>query len=263
VKYNDSKKNLDLPNNTQYLKLAWDTFYLQIFDYKKESQDIDVWIKGNDYRVKNILDLGCGAGRHLIELSKLGYKCVGIDKDRAILNYANRLAKSENTNIKFISSDILKNPSSAPRNRFDLVIGMHLSFPIVNLRKVINYIRKTFSPSGPNLLIFGFLIGDTNLLEKVATSIDTAVLEKLFLVRLNKMELKEERNEYRWKETYIIKSINRKINIEKINYRSLWFISYDEFQKIVKNNIIVDQIHKEPTGIKGLKGISVYGKFKT
>lgn len=250
-------------DDMRYLKFAWDTFHLQIFDYEKESQVIDAWIKSKGYRVENILDIGCGAGRHLIKLSKLGYKCVGIDRNRAILKYANRLAKLENTTVKFIFGDILKNPQPDLRNNFDLVIGIHLSFPTASFRKVINYIKKTLSPSGPNLLVFGFLIGDTSSLEKIATSIDTAVSEKLFLVRLNKMELKKERNEYRWKETYIIKSIDERINIEKINYRSLWFISYDESQEIIgDNNIIVDQKHEEPTGIKGLKGISVYGKFR-
>jgi len=257
------RKNLNLSDGTQYLKLAWNTFHLQIFNYEKESRDIDVWIKSKGYRVENILDIGCGAGRHLIELSKLGYKCVGIDRDRAILKHANRLAKLENTAVKFIFGDILKNPQPDLRNKFDLVIGIHLSFPTVNVRKVINYIEKTLSPSGPNLLVFGFLIDNASLLKKIATSIDTAVSEALFLVRLNRMELKKERNEYRWKETYIIKSIDERISIEKTNHRSLWFVSYNAFQEIIgENNIIVDQKNEEPTGIKGLKGVTIYGKFK-
>lgn len=252
-----------ISDGMRYLKLAWDTFHLQIFDYGKESQVVDAWIKSKGYRVENILDIGCGAGRHLIELSKLGYKCVGLDRDRAILKYASRLAKAESPTIKFISGDILKNPQPDLRNRFDLVIGIHLSFPIANLRKAINYAKKALSSNRPNLLVFGFLIGDTSLLKEIATSIDTAVTEKLFLVRLNKMELREKYNEYRWKETYIIKSIGGKINIERTNYRSLWFISSDEFQEIIRdNNIIVDQKHEEPTGIKGLKGVTVYGEFK-
>lgn len=247
----------------QYLKLAWDTFHLQIFDYEKEARDIDVWIKSKGYKIENILDIGCGAGRHLIELSKLGYKCVGLDKDKVILDYARRLAQSKNVTIEFVSGDILKNPSQILRDRFDLIIGMHLSFPIANLRKVLNFVRKTLSSNGPNLLVFGFLIGDISSVEKITTSIDTAVTEKLFLVRLNKMELKKERNEYRWKEIYIIRSINGRIDVEKTNYRSLWFVSYERFQEIIKeNNIIIEQKNEEPTGIKGLKGVIVYGKFK-
>jgi len=257
------KRGNNLSKEMMYWKFTWDMFHLQIFDYEEEVKTIHNWIKNRNCKVERVLDIGCGAGRHLIELNKLGYKCVGIDKDRAILNYAHRLAKSENASIKFIFGDVLKNPQSDLRNKFDLVIGMHLSFSIANLRKVINYTRKTLSLRGPNLLVFGFLISDTSLLEKVVTSIDTAITENLFLIRLNKMELKEERNKYRWKEIYIIKSINGRVNIEKTNYRSLWFISYDEFQEIVRdNNIVVDQKHEEPVGIKGFKGINVYGKFK-
>lgn len=68
---------------------------------------------------KRILDVGCGTGRHAIELSKRGYNVTGIDLSDDQLNYAGEKAKAAGANPIFIKADA--------RNfyfdqKFDLVI---------------------------------------------------------------------------------------------------------------------------------------------
>ena len=52
-----------------------------------------------------ILDVGCGTGRHAIELSKRGYNVTGIDLSEAQLKRAKEKAKAENLVIDFQCQD--------------------------------------------------------------------------------------------------------------------------------------------------------------
>ena len=48
-----------------------------------------------------ILDVGCGTGRHTIELTKRGYRVTGIDLSASQLNRAKEKAHAENLSIDF------------------------------------------------------------------------------------------------------------------------------------------------------------------
>jgi SAM-dependent methyltransferase len=55
----------------------------------------------------SLLDLGCGAGRHTIELAKAGYIVTGIDISETMLQEAKNRAKEESERITFINIDLL------------------------------------------------------------------------------------------------------------------------------------------------------------
>ena len=57
-----------------------------------------------------ILDVGCGTGRHSIELSKRGYSVTGIDLSESQLAQAKEKAKKENLQIEFQNHDARKLP---------------------------------------------------------------------------------------------------------------------------------------------------------
>jgi len=66
-----------------------------------------------------ILDIGCGTGRHSIELAKRGYSVTGIDLSDSMLNKARQKAASGNLDIVFLRQDA----RNLKFNReFDLVI---------------------------------------------------------------------------------------------------------------------------------------------
>ncbi len=66
-----------------------------------------------------ILDIGCGTGRHDIELAKRGYNVTGIDLSPSMIEKAKENAKKANVNIDFGVADARKPHFE---DEFDLVI---------------------------------------------------------------------------------------------------------------------------------------------
>lgn len=66
-----------------------------------------------------ILDIGCGTGRHSIELTKRGYNVTGIDLSESQLQRAREKAAAENLEITFLRHDARNLPF---RGEFDLAI---------------------------------------------------------------------------------------------------------------------------------------------
>ena len=66
-----------------------------------------------------ILDIGCGTGRHTIELTKRGYAVTGIDLSDSLLKRAEEKAAAQNLQIVFQKQDARNLPFN---NDFDLVI---------------------------------------------------------------------------------------------------------------------------------------------
>lgn len=70
-------------------------------------------------KTARILDIGCGTGRHSIELAKRGYKVVGIDLSESLLKRAKEKASEQNVKIVFQKHDARNLPFI---NEFNLVI---------------------------------------------------------------------------------------------------------------------------------------------
>ncbi len=80
--------------------------------YEKEvftagtSGEVDFIEKEINYdRSINILDIGCGTGRHSIELSRRGYKVTGLDLSLSMLNKAKQKAEEAGVEVTFIQKD--------------------------------------------------------------------------------------------------------------------------------------------------------------
>lgn len=66
-----------------------------------------------------ILDIGCGTGRHSIELAKRGYHVTGIDLSDSMLKRAQENAKKQHVQVRFEKHDARRLPF---RSEFDVVI---------------------------------------------------------------------------------------------------------------------------------------------
>jgi len=66
-----------------------------------------------------IIDIGCGTGRHSIELTKRGYNVLGIDLSESQLERAREKVKEQNLEIEFQKHDARKLPF---KDDFDLAI---------------------------------------------------------------------------------------------------------------------------------------------
>ncbi|HNX90231.1 MAG TPA: class I SAM-dependent methyltransferase [Candidatus Omnitrophota bacterium] len=73
---------------------------------------------GNDKSLK-ILDIGCGTGRHSIELTRRGYRVTGVDLSESQLKRAKEKAKELDLNICFQEQDARNLPFEG---EFDLAI---------------------------------------------------------------------------------------------------------------------------------------------
>ena len=73
----------------------------------------------------SILDLGCGVGRHSLELTRRGYQVTGVDRTKVYLDKARKQAKEEGLNIEFVQEDmrLFSRPDA-----FDSAISMFTSF---------------------------------------------------------------------------------------------------------------------------------------
>ncbi len=76
-----------------------------------------------------ILDIGCGTGRHSLELTRRGYNLTGVDLSESMLNRAKESALKENLKIDFQIGDARKLNFS---NEFDLAIMLcEGAFPLM------------------------------------------------------------------------------------------------------------------------------------
>lgn len=123
-----SKNNLSIKSDW------WEDFFNK--NYLKTYSDIltpEITAKQVDFVIKelgvnknhSLLDLGCGYGRHSLELAKRGYKVTGLDYSNYMINLARKRAKKEDLKVKFIRGDMRKiNFESC----FDYVLSFFTSF---------------------------------------------------------------------------------------------------------------------------------------
>lgn len=88
-----------------------------------------------------ILDVGCGTGRHAIELTKRGYPVTGIDLSEAQLAHARQKAQAAGLSIDFQQQDARKLPF---RQEFDVAIMLcEGGFPLMETDEMNYEILKS------------------------------------------------------------------------------------------------------------------------
>lgn len=71
-------------------------------NYGKEAEQVNRILKMHGCDRGTLLNLGCGTGRHDIELSNLGYQCTGVDMSPLMIKIAKENAKEANNQISFL-----------------------------------------------------------------------------------------------------------------------------------------------------------------
>ena len=92
-----------------------------------------------------IIDVGCGTGRHAIELARRGYQVTGIDLSESMIQKAREKAKQENLQIYFLTMDARDLPFE---NEFDVAIMLcEGGFPLMETDEMNFGILKNVSDS--------------------------------------------------------------------------------------------------------------------
>lgn len=87
-----------------YLRYPWVRSTFPDCDYLERVLDV----KPGD----RLLDVGCGTGRHVIELARRGYRMTGIDISRGLLAVGERLACEAGIDVEFRQLDPVDNGST-------------------------------------------------------------------------------------------------------------------------------------------------------
>ena len=146
-------------------------WYELLFENYGRKYDQESFVKGtkgecdfiekelNYDQTTRILDVGCGTGRHSIELSKRGYKITGIDLSESMLKRAKEKAAENGLKIEFLQHDARNLPFE---NEFDVAIMLcEGGFPLMETDEMNFDILKhvTTALKSPGKLIFTTLNG--------------------------------------------------------------------------------------------------------
>ncbi len=146
-------------------------WYESLFENYGQKYDNEVFTQGtsgecdfiekeiNYNKAVKILDLGCGTGRHTIEMAKRGYNITGVDLSDSQLARAREKASQNGLEINFLEQDA-RNLSFL--NEFDLVIMIcEAAFPLMETDemnfKILENATKSLKDHGK--LIFTTLNG--------------------------------------------------------------------------------------------------------
>ncbi len=164
-------------------------------DYKYESIQVSKLLKlfGGGCKKDSLLNLGCGTGKHDIELSALGYVCTGIDMSPLMIQIAKQYSQSIKVPIDFQVADIRE---YEPRRKYDAVISLFhvMSYQNSNddICSAFNTARKALDVGG--LFLFDVWYGPGVLSDKPVVRVKEIEDEKYKLLRIARPVMHDQKN---------------------------------------------------------------------
>jgi len=158
-------------------------------DYEGECDFIEeIFEKYADKKPKNILDIGCGTGGHLVPLLKRGYNLVGLDFSLTMLRFAREKLNKLGWDAELYNKDIR---DFDLKKKFDSCLCMFavLNYVTTNeeLLQSLKNIRSHLSYNG--LLIFDFWYGPAVLDIKPSVKIKEVKGGGINVLRIVKPEI--------------------------------------------------------------------------
>jgi SAM-dependent methyltransferase len=103
--------------------------YLEVYRHRNEEDArklFELILKNIDTsKVKSVLDIACGAGRHSIFFAQNGYKVTAFDLSLNLLRIAKQKAEKKGLDIGFFNADVR---NITLKKKFDLIINLFTSF---------------------------------------------------------------------------------------------------------------------------------------
>jgi len=143
-----------------------------------------------------ILDMGCGAGRHSVELARRGYKMTGVDLSQGMLDQAEQLAKEAGVKIELIKCDATR---FVPDREYDGAICLcEGAFSLLGLddgpfehdMAILHNINKALKPNAK--LILTALNGMTMIRQYSSQDIADGKFDPITMTEHGSMEWEED-----------------------------------------------------------------------
>ena len=90
-------------------------------------------------KVRDVLDVACGSGRHVLGLAHRGYKCTGQDYTHEQIQMAKTRAKREGVSMKLLQGDATK---LKYESEFDAVLALRILFLLPDDDSVLTCLRQ-------------------------------------------------------------------------------------------------------------------------
>ena len=142
---------------SDWYKTAFRYDYLRVYPHRNDEEarrQVDFLLASMDIPSScEVLDLGCGDGRHSLELARRGYRVTGLDLSKELLERARRRTAEEGLDINFIQGDMRDPPGVSA---FDLVVNFFTSFGYFQEdrenARVLEAIARSLRPGGRFLM---------------------------------------------------------------------------------------------------------------
>lgn len=152
-------------------------------DYAAEAKTVGGILRqyGKKNAEKKILSIGCGTGRHDVELYKLGYKIHGIDLSAEMVDIARKNALDQNFiyEVQDARNFMVKQP-------YDFIVSLFhvMSYQNTNadLGGVFSCVSKALNPGG--LFVFDAWYGPGVLSDKPSVRVKRVVDSDYFFIRI-------------------------------------------------------------------------------
>ena len=149
--FDEKRWNATLDFSAEQLEDAYSRMEMQFQPWTRHtSQEVDFIIEHTSLKKGNvILDMGCGQGRHSIELARRGFQVTGVDFSERLLKIAQNNAKEAGLDIRFLNRDC-RNLSL--RGTYDLILCLYDVIGSYRTKEdnlnIIRSIEKKLRPGG-------------------------------------------------------------------------------------------------------------------
>lgn len=142
---------------SDWYKTAFRYDYLRVYLHRNDEEarrQVDFLVGRLDVPPScEVLDLGCGDGRHSLELTRRGFRVTGLDLSEELLERARRRTADEGLDVTFIQGDMRDPPAV---RAFDLVVNFFTSFGYFREddenARVLEAISRALRPGGRFLM---------------------------------------------------------------------------------------------------------------
>lgn len=130
----------------------WDAAWKRVGKPHKELPKLpyihEITRKLKKYKVKKVLDLGCGSGWLTIFMSKYGFEVTGIDVAKPAIDLGKQWAKEDGANVNFLVVDLLNLPFK--EKTFDAIVCNSVieHFRLDQAEVIFEKVNKILKPGG-------------------------------------------------------------------------------------------------------------------